>query len=168
MCLSAIQIDYFCGCFYSQIFWQREAATKKTPAWGCKGSFSTSCPSFLIIIDYSKQAQIDTLSITDLEQLQDRSPWHWTFPYHVLAKGKRQETSLSIKIWLYIPARKLSHHPVKCGPRNHKLRVVSNFAARRRSTSRVSRVCVYFACQVGACSFYLVVQVSKVHRIGSF
>ena len=89
----------------------------------------------------------DALSITNLEQLQDRSPWHWTFPYHVLAKGaKDKKPHWAFKFWVYIPVRKLSDHPVECGPRNHRLRVVSNFATRRESASpRVSRVCVYFA-----------------------
>ena len=96
----------------------------------------------LLLITPNKPS--DALSITNLEQLQDRNPSHWTFPHHVLAKGKRQETSLSIKICLYTPAWKLSDHPVECGPRNHRLQVVSNLAGRRKSASCVSRAWVYF------------------------
>ena len=91
MCLPATEIDLFLWLLLFSNFLAKRTCNQEDACLRLHGLIFHLLPRYLLLWPR------DTLSITNLEQLQDRSPWHWTFPYHVLAKGKRQETSLSIK-----------------------------------------------------------------------
>ena len=89
MCLPATQIDLFLWLLLFSSFLAKRTCNQEDACLRLHGLIFHLLPRYLFLWPR------DTLSITNLEQLQDRSPWYWTFPYHVLAKGKRQETSLS-------------------------------------------------------------------------